>query len=592
MKCVRCNTDFNYEKTEGLCPKCSAFNRKDGRYYSNGLNNQTSSKKYNPETGQFVNTDKSNDAKKNTRTNIHTNTLNQNIASDELVGRPNAEGYNKNQRRNRNANTPDPANRKKSSKTLRNIILAVVFLPMIFNIIIAIITFIFSFMQTISFGVNETFFNASEEVAIQKMIEETEAIENTLIPDEYKNYPVIQANVIDDMVVGVDRRADFEGTHYVLEIPEGAKIIDSYAFFGDMELLAVIMPDTIEHVSSYAFSECAYLEYVRLSENLVYVEDGGFNTNGYSYLEIGEIPDSLEYVGSFAFRDTLATILPPNIQVGREAFDYSSYFETEDANGFVTVGDTLVKYTGSEENVVIPDGIVNIDSYVFMDNLSIENVTIPNSVEYIENYVFGGALYLENVEFSDSLIFMGDMVFYNCLNLKSAILPEGLVYIGQEVFFGCDSLKELHIPSTLSYAYSSTFESNSWYEENNIAGSNFIVGQGILLDTNENALEEVMELPLGINKITKGSIFLLGFTKELIVPEGTEIIEYQAIEGIFHEDGLIIDIPDSVTTIEGELYDYWMLEGQTVTIRCNQDSYAYEYADIYGYDVIIKGTDI
>ena len=31
MQCKRCKTYFDYEKHYGICPKCAAFNRPDGK---------------------------------------------------------------------------------------------------------------------------------------------------------------------------------------------------------------------------------------------------------------------------------------------------------------------------------------------------------------------------------------------------------------------------------------------------------------------------------------------------------------------------------------------------------------------------------
>lgn len=49
MQCRRCKTIFSYEKTEGICPKCAAYNRPGGE-----LDEDLIEKKYNKDFGQEI----------------------------------------------------------------------------------------------------------------------------------------------------------------------------------------------------------------------------------------------------------------------------------------------------------------------------------------------------------------------------------------------------------------------------------------------------------------------------------------------------------------------------------------------------------
>lgn len=49
MQCWRCKTIFSYEKTEGICPKCAAYNRPGGRPDAELID-----KKYNEDFGQKI----------------------------------------------------------------------------------------------------------------------------------------------------------------------------------------------------------------------------------------------------------------------------------------------------------------------------------------------------------------------------------------------------------------------------------------------------------------------------------------------------------------------------------------------------------
>ncbi len=59
---------------------------------------------------------------------------------------------------------------------------------------------------------------------------------------------------------------------------------------------------------------------------------------------------------------------------------------------FVIESGYLLRYYGSEENVVIPDGVIEIGNTPFQKNKALKSVTIPESVEFIIDDAFKGIL--------------------------------------------------------------------------------------------------------------------------------------------------------------------------------------------------------
>ena len=111
-------------------------------------------------------------------------------------------------------------------------------------------------------------------------------------------------------------------------------------------------------------------------------------------------------------------------------------------------GNTLIQYTGSDENVTIPSGVKVIGEDAFSGNLSIKTLTIPNGVEEIRYHAFCGCDRLESVNIADSVRIIGQAVFSDCASLRDVTIGDGLVNMGGGVFAGCPNLSTVNIKSS------------------------------------------------------------------------------------------------------------------------------------------------
>ncbi len=124
--------------------------------------------------------------------------------------------------------------------------------------------------------------------------------------------------IVDDVLFTKDMKTlvyypeGLDNTSYT--IPDGVETIGAGAFFGNMKLTEVIMPNTVTKIEQKAFKEAETLERVYLSENIKTIESRAFKQN----LKLKDIvlPDSLEIIneGTFLYCEALETInLPEKI---------------------------------------------------------------------------------------------------------------------------------------------------------------------------------------------------------------------------------------------------------------------------------------
>lgn len=110
--------------------------------------------------------------------------------------------------------------------------------------------------------------------------------------------------------------------------------------------------------------------------------------------------------------------------------------------GFEIEGTKLVKYTGADSDVIIPEGITYIGDCAF-EFAHIKTVVFPNSVTRIGESAFSQCNMLESLILNDGLETLENAAFYDCENLKKISLPRTLYEFGDEVFSGCNRIENI-----------------------------------------------------------------------------------------------------------------------------------------------------
>ena len=129
-------------------------------------------------------------------------------------------------------------------------------------------------------------------------------------------------------------------------------------------------------------------------------------------------------------------------------------------NMFEIQDDVLIKYTGSEAEVTIPDGIVEIGKNAFSNNDKLTTLVMPDSVTKIGSTAFFKCTKLKSITFSARLEEIGYQAFCRCKALKEVTLPSSLRYLGGSAFGYCSNLSAVHCDSKVFCPGSNPFFSS------------------------------------------------------------------------------------------------------------------------------------
>ena len=109
-------------------------------------------------------------------------------------------------------------------------------------------------------------------------------------------------------------------------------------------------------------------------------------------------------------------------------------------NDFEIKNGQLLRYKGSETDVVIPDGVTSIGYGAFQWRTQLTSVIIPESVTNICDVAFKDCSGLTSVTISNGVTSIGDEAFLRCKSLTNIAIPDSVTKIGYNSFADCDNL--------------------------------------------------------------------------------------------------------------------------------------------------------
>lgn len=337
--------------------------------------------------------------------------------------------------------------------------------------------------------------------------------------------------------------------------------IGAFAMSYNNTLTSIFIPNTVDVISEYAFSNCVALTEVTFEENstIAIIAEGAFEDceklrsitipssvvilGDYSFyscysletvtfaegLVLGEIP-----MGIFAHCEKLKEITIPAsvIEINSEAF-----------SGCTSLSEVIFESNTTLE--VIGD-------YAFQSVYGLRTIFIPSSVVSIRDNAFSYCQHLEEViiPLDTALTYIGNSAFLNNLKLESIYLPETLTYLGVAAFSDCLSLTTVTIPASLTVLNTAVFQSCYKIETVIFAEGSAVTSIGNSAFYNNKALTSI-NLPDTVTSIGDSAFMYNDSLEEIALPTALTSIGSYAFYGSFSLSKVDFGNIYNLTTING-----------------------------------------
>lgn len=396
-----------------------------------------------------------------------------------------------------------------------------------------------------------------------------------------------------------------------IEIPNTVMTIGSSAFEGCEDLESVKMSEGIKDVGSKAFYNCDRLASITIPGGTI----GRSAFEGCKRLKTVKLGDEVTCIEHYAFAQCAAltsVTIGSGVKSIKDAFNGCTnlsavyirdiatwcavdfYYSSDHSSNPLNYAGNLYLNGNIVVDMVIPDGVTEINNYVFEGCSSIVSVTIPNSVMKIGQSAFRGCSNLKTVynysNLSKGLNNYGNVAYYadKVINAPNGSIEGdfvfGNVYGVSTLVAYLGNATELVLPENYkgeSYTIgANVFEDNQTLTNITIPNSVTSIGKDAFSGCSELKAVYISDLSawcnidfanIGSNPLCRQSkLYLNGvLLTDLVVPDGvTEIKRFAFYDYKFST----VTIPSSVISIANDaFYQYTNIHISDLAAWCNID---------------------
>lgn len=204
---------------------------------------------------------------------------------------------------------------------------------------------------------------------------------------------------------------------------------------------------------------------------------------------------------------------------------------------FVVERGTLIKYTGNDSRIIIPEGVRTIAPGALRDRKQqIFELFLPSTLHKIVSRAFSGCRNLVRVKLADGVKRIESEAFAGCTRLEEVVLPDTVTKICARAFSDCRALCNVRLPRTLRTLPNALFRGCIALKTLTLPASLEQIGSlGAVPAAEAGCFSgsglECLEIPDGVKVIGTAAFLGCRNLQHVRLPAGLEAIGPQAFSG-------------------------------------------------------------
>ena len=400
-------------------------------------------------------------------------------------------------------------------------------------------------------------------------------------------------------------------------IPNSVNTVGSAAFGACTGLTSVTIGNSVTSIGDSVFSGCTGLTSVTLGNSVTSIGNGAFyGCSGITSVIIPDSVTDMGYNALYGCTGlTSVTIGNSVTSIGARAFYYcTSLTSVTIPNSVTSIGVSAFENCSSLTSITIGNGVESIGDSAFGGceslasvyitdiakwcAISFESTNAANPLQYAHNLYLNGELVTDLV-IPDGVTNIEKYAFYCCTCLTSVIIPDSVTSIGSSAFSGCNKLIEVRNLSNLSitngyvgYYAKHVYKEGESYLHTTADGFIFYENGDEVYLVAYTGNETELTLPANYNgknyAINQYAFYRCTNLTSVTIPNSVTSI---GADAFYNCTGLTsVTIPNSVTSI-GEGAFYYCTDLTSITYEGTMEQWGVFSERYLGYGYTVHCTD-